>query len=58
MDAFANSTVCRRPTAALTAATTASNGLEDITLNLAISTLLIAMSSFLSAANHYSRLTA
>jgi hypothetical protein len=45
--AFTNLTISGCPTAALRAATTTSNGLEDVTLNRLISTLLIVMFSFL-----------
>src|SRR6266446_7250424 len=41
--AFANSTISGRPTATRSAATTASNGLEEITLNRSILTFLIVM---------------
>src|ERR1700730_6916666 len=41
LDTFANSTKSSRPTASLSAATTASNGLEDVTLKRSISNLLM-----------------
>src|ERR1700674_4732405 len=41
LDAFANSTKSSRPTASFSAATTASNGLEDVTLKRSISNLLV-----------------
>src|ERR1700751_5536871 len=40
-DAFVNSTKSSRPTASFIAATTASNGLDDVTLTRSISNLLM-----------------
>src|ERR1700688_2700223 len=46
LDVFANSTKSSRPTASLSAATTASNDLEDVTLKRSISNLLMDIFMF------------